>query len=523
MNALSVDLPTTPRNLSVAVSTVADLTLIVRWAPPSDTGAGNQDVSVLTSYIIEEATIQSDVNLSIVPSLAYLIRSNLSKGYIYEYRITAVNPAGSSQPSIVAAAMAISKPSSPQNLSAVVSGSLRLSFSWLVPKDSGNLGYGTPIHLQQYLLSVLIDASSTLLQTISLSPNSTNYTLTPSTLLLSAGVLYDFRLYAENAAGLSPPAVVSQIPVALPTVPQNFVATVTNPLEITLSWSMPANTGGIGQELPIANYALSVSLFSNLADTTLLYRGGAFIFVHRNLTKAEIYYYIVVAENAAGVGAPAGPVDETGIVLPTAPELTVANTANLQLTATWMPPTDTGKGDQTRPLLFYLLEVDNVAISNGSFQGSPFGTACYAAQEPPCYYTQTPSTEAYRGLSLSMTLTSLIKGMTYYLRVSAINSAGAGPASSRAIRQALVLPSVPRNFSMDIASENGSLILRLYWNVPLETGAGVTSLGQLPPADPSIPGNALEIDYISQVRNTKLQLHNDCDSHLRSMDAIALH
>jgi hypothetical protein len=495
-----VDLPTTPRNLNVTVSTSADLELIVTWIAPSDTGASDQSVSVLTSYLVEETTTNQSVNVSVDFSLRTLVRSSLSKGYIYSYRITAINPAGSSSPSTLVSEMAISKPSSPLVLTSEIVGSLSLFFQWSPPIDPGNLGYGTLIRFRRYQLSVIIHSSLFLVENIMLSADSTNYTISPSNLGLNPGVLYVFRLVAQNAAGSSLPADVLQTPVALPSAPLSLSAVVTSPLQITISWALPANTGGISQELPISNYTLLLSLSPTLSNPIVLSRGLAQFFVHENLVKAQMYFYTVIAENKAGQGPAAGPVNEEGVVLPAPPGLTVVNSAELELTATWTVPPDTGTGGRSRPVVAYLLEQDTVAASNGSFAGSRYGVACYTAQTPPCDPTQPSPAAVLRGVGQTMTFPELTKGMTHYFRVTAINSAGAGPASVVVARQALVLPTVPRRFEMEISSANESLALMLRWMVPDETGAGITSLGQRPPSDSSQLGQALTgIQYISQV------------------------
>ena len=498
----------------MTVSTTADLNLVLQWSVPFDTGAGNQNASVLTSYIIMETTVQWEVNISVDSTLVTLTRGPLSKGYTYSYRITAVNPAGFSSTSTAVSEMAISKPSPPLSLSSAVVGSLVLFFRWTPPVDTGNLGYGQPIPLQQYQLHVVVDSSHSLVKIFPLPFDSTNYTITPSLLLLSPGVLYDFRLFAQNAAGLSPPTDIFQIPIASPTAPQSPSAAVTSPLEITVNWQLPFNTGGIAQEILILNYTVFLSLTYTFQNKTLLYQGPSTAFVHLGLIQAQTYFYTIIAENAAGISPSAGPVGEEGVVLPTAPDLQVKNSADLELTASWTAPADTGTGGQLRALLAYLLEMDTVAISNGSFAGSPFGAGCYQSQTPSCDPSHSGAASVFRGLGVTAAFPALVKGMTYYLRVSAINAAGAGPASVVVARQALVLPSVPRSFEMNIATANGSLVLQLQWKLPAETGAGVTPFGQLPPPDPTVPGTALTaIEYISQVCWLSAYFHFHVNRH----------
>jgi hypothetical protein len=484
------------------VSNVSDLALVLTWLPPSDTGAGTQDTAVLTGFIITEAREDQASNLTAGAGLTTQVRGNLSKGRNYTYRIAAVNPAGESPPSRLVAEMAISRPSAPQNLTCEVVGSLRMLFQWDPPVDPGNLGYGPPIPLRQYQLLVLINTSLIAVQRVLVPYDSTNFTLAAPDVILTPGFIYLFRLLAENAAGLSPAAEAVKTAMRTPSEPLSMSALVTNPLEIRVSWLTPFNTGGLGQELPVGNYTLSVAATVDMSGAAVIFRGTATSFVHAGLTKGSIYFYRSVAENFAGVGKPSVVAFEEGVDLPTAPVLSVTESADLELTAAWTVPSDTGTGGQLRTLLAYVLEVDNVARSNGTFALSQLGGPCYAAQNPPCSPSVPPPMSTYRGLATAYTLTGLVKGLTYYLRVSAINHAGVGPASPVRVRQALVRPTVPRRFGMVIgtAGEGGGFVLRLDWDTPEETGAGVTALGQLPPVDPSVPGTAYtDILYISQV------------------------
>ena len=360
-DALSVDLPSAPRNLSVSPSILADLALLLQWLPPSDTGAGAQDTAVLTGYVVTEDLEGQGSNLTAGVGLTALVRGNLSKGRAYTYRIAAVNPAGESPPSPLVAEMAISKPSAPQGLTCEVVGSLRLFFRWDPPADTGNLGYGPPMPLRQYQLRVFVNATgnATLaaVQTVLVPLDSANFTHAAPAAILAPGVVYLFRLFAENAAGLSPPAETRQTAMAAPREPQGLTAAVTNPLEITISWQTPANTGGLGQELPVGNYTLSVSASPDMSGPAVVFRGTATSFVHAGLAKAARYYYRAVAENSAGVGPVSVLAWEEGVDVPTAPALNATQSADLELAAAWAAPSDTGTGGQARAVLFYALEV----------------------------------------------------------------------------------------------------------------------------------------------------------------------
>ncbi len=61
-------------------------------------------------------------------------------------------------------------------------------------------------------------------------------------------IVYSFAVYVSNDAGCesaSPVTILFQ-PVVLPSLPENFVAKVSAPFQILLTWARPSDTGRVG-------------------------------------------------------------------------------------------------------------------------------------------------------------------------------------------------------------------------------------------------------------------------------------
>mmetsp|Transcript_43003 Transcript_43003/g.99515 ORF Transcript_43003/g.99515 Transcript_43003/m.99515 type:complete len:1770 (-) Transcript_43003:115-5424(-) len=500
----AVSLPSVPQNPSVAISTANELELLLTWQLPADTGAGDQRFA-LTSYRIQEAQDatpnSTTANITVgTPGTAnqLLTRSGLGQGSLWYYRVFASNLAGESAASDVVVEMSITKPSAPLSPSLVVVGDLQLLLTWSAPTDTGNgVGAVSPRALTYY--EILVDQTSsamanTLLPVDTVDGTTLNYTKNPSSLV--QGTVYYMTVTAYNSAGASPAtSVVSETAIAVPSAPLNLAATVSNPLQIQLSWDTPTTTGGIGQSYPLQTYRLMRASTAAFSDEVEIVADLNLTRLETNLTKGASYYYRVFAVNFAGQSAASSTAFQQGIDVPSAPQsMQILHPSELALRVQWALPADTGLGDQTLALLRYTLEQENLFASgtNGTFAGSPFAATgpCYLAQDPPCNPAtvsgiEVPSIE----LTTSLTQAGLIKGNTHYYRIRAVNVAGAGPWSDTVFEQPLVLPSGPLNIDVKLIQLDGAAAYQITWATPLETGSGVNVIGQ-PVVDQSAAGQA---------------------------------
>jgi len=121
-------------------------------------------------------------------------------------------------------------------------------------------------------------------------------------------------------------------------------------------------------------------------------------------------------------------------------------TSDTMLTVAFGPPEDDG-GD---PILRYRIDWDTSSTFNGAI-GAP----------------NKGSYEAAANLQSSWTITYLTKGLTYFVRVSAINNAGPGEsilASSTAIAPSLQVPGKPQTISASTGSNSGEITVS--WQYP---------------------------------------------------------
>ena len=170
----------------MAFSTIKSLALLITWAPPVDTGADGSNVSILRFYFVREWVNGSDQNITVSAFSTSILRAGLQKGLVYTYLVTAFNPAGEGPPSDPPVSeMAISKPSAPLNLTCTVVGSMQLFLSWIPPLDNGNSGYGEQIPLKGYRLEVRLASGSGIVQSLIISSNLSNFSITSAAVTLS--------------------------------------------------------------------------------------------------------------------------------------------------------------------------------------------------------------------------------------------------------------------------------------------------------------------------------------------------
>ena len=191
---------------------------------------------------------------------------------------------------------------------------------------------------------------------------------------------------------------------SVPGAPTGLTATANGQTQIDLSWSAPSDDGGAA----ITGYKIEVSTngssWSNLESDT---RSTATSYSHTGLTAGATRHYRVSAINSAGAG-PASNTDSATTeaapaTRPGAPTgLTATADGQTEIDLSWTAPSSDGGADITG----YRIEV-----STGGSSWSDL-------------VADTGST------TTSYSHTGLTAGATRHYRVSAINSAGAGPASN---------------------------------------------------------------------------------------------
>ena len=355
-------------------------------------------------------------------------------------------------------------PEAPTGLTAMEPEPTQITFSWTAPSDNG----GAPItayglrHIETGAADKS-DANWTVQEDVWTTGGSP---LQDSLTGLTGGTQYDVQVRAVNAAGeseWSPTVTETTAPPTAPEAPTGLTArVVSGEARVVLSWTAPANTGGA----PITGYKIEASDDGNTSWTEVHITTGAGA-GYTDLGDdgngpmfgvEEVRHYRVSAINSVGEGAPSnvakaedlvgrydadgnGTIEKREVIeaikdylfgegdeaiskgdvirliklylfgpstphnRPGAPEgLTAAGNGQTRIDLSWTAPSDDGGADITG----YKIEVSPDGSSWSDLEGNTLSTST----------------------SYSHSHSSLTAGSTRHYRVSAINSAGTGPASN---------------------------------------------------------------------------------------------
>ncbi len=353
-------------------------------------------------------------------------------------------------------------PEAPTGLTAMEPEPTQITFSWTAPSDNG----GAPItaydlrHIETGAADKS-DANWTVKEDVwTTGSGPLQYSLTG----LTGGTQYDVQVRAVNAAGESEWSATvtgTTAPPVAPEAPTRLTArVVSGEAQVVLSWTAPTNTGGA----PITGYKIEASDDGNTSWTevhTTTGAGAGYTDLGDDgdgpmFGVEEVRHYRVSAINSVGEGAPSnvakaedlvgrydadgnGTIEKREVIeaikdylfgegdeaiskgdvirliklylfgpstphnRPGAPEgLTAAGNGQTRIDLSWTAPSDDGGADITG----YKIEVSPDGSSWSDLEGNTLST------------------------STSYSHSSLTAGSTRHYRVSAINSAGTGPASN---------------------------------------------------------------------------------------------
>ncbi|XP_077423389.1 titin-like [Vanacampus margaritifer] len=265
----------------------ADFVALI-WQPPHYSG-GCQ----ISNYVVEKkdtgSTIWQTVSATVARTSIKI--SRLTQGTEYHFRVAAENRYGKSsfaESEPIVAQYPFKVPSPPTNVCVVSASKSIMVITWSPASSDG----GSPIigyHIE------CKDQSSILWTKLNRGPVTENRFKVTS---IEEGLVYEFRVYAENIVGVGPCSNTSE-PVAARDQcdpPRNLtVSNITNS-SVSLSWDKPQYDGGAKittfivecKELPDSCW-LKCN-FTNLLNTFLEVTG---------LTEGEQYDFRVLAKNAA--------------------------------------------------------------------------------------------------------------------------------------------------------------------------------------------------------------------------------
>ena len=421
-----IDLTAAPGAPSAISGIPGDNEVALTWDSPSDPGG-----APITGYRIEQQTdggAWSTVVANTGSTTTAATVGGLTNGTGYRFRLTAINSAG---PGAASAASALLTPrTTPGAPSAVSSipGNGKVELAWAAPTgDGGSAITGYRIEAEANggpWTTAIADTGTT----------STNATVTG----LTNGTSYRFRISAINSAGagIASAPSIAVIPNAIPSPPTGVSVTPGN-AEVQIAWTVPAEDGGS----PITGYRVEAEANGGpwttaIADTGTTSTNATMT----GLTNGTSYRFRVSAINSAGAGpASQASAPVTPRTTPGAPTGLNGTPGNTHVTLTWTAPADTGGASITG----YRIE-SKTGDGEWTQQIASTGSATTSAN-----------------------VTGLTNGTDYTFRVSAINSAGAGPASQAS---APVTPRTTPGAPTGLNGTPGNTHVTLTWTAPADTG-----------------------------------------------------
>lgn len=392
------------------------------WNAPAADGG-----SPITAYRVSWFTSGGQkIDFREVPAVprSYTARP-LANGVGYYFEVQARNADGLGGPQQSSTVTPTCPPGVPTNVNADP-GYKQASVSWQPPADDG----GFPITGYQVYTYLASDDTQVGPPVSYLSTRRTHTSTN-----LADGVAYYFKVGAINALGYGNFARSSNVTTwRLASAPPG-VATTAGCRSATVSWGVPADSGGA----PVFSYRVtwytSAGFKVDSQDVPITPRTRTV----SDLTNGADYYFTVQAVTAAG----AGTASQSNVVRPMCAPSASTNLAviagNGQATVAWDPPTDDGG----TPLTGYRVYTYAVGASDPVAGPHSWGTG-----------------------QREHTTTGLANGTAYYFKVEAINAVGSGPAARSADVTPRRAPDAPRN----VAAQGGDSRATVTWDAPSYDG-----------------------------------------------------
>ncbi|WP_366941786.1 fibronectin type III domain-containing protein [Asticcacaulis sp.] len=349
--------------------------------------------------------------------------TSLTNNTSYDFRVSAVNSAGTGTPSATASATPAAPPGQVTNLTATFrSGQVTLSWTAVTATPS----------VTDYLVEYKANASPTWLTFNDGVSTTTTATVTG----LTDNTLYDFRVSAINSAGTGPASsTLSVTPFPPPAQVTGLSGTAGNG-QVSLSWTAVAP--------PVTSYTTEYK--TSASPTWLTFGSGISTNTTVNgLTNGTSYDFRVTANNNAGSGLPSATVTTTPFSLPQVTGLT-ATAGNAQVVLSWTAVS-------ASPV------VTDYKVEFKPSSGSTFATFADG--------TSTATTA---------TVTGITNTVPYDFRVSAISSAGTGTPSATATATPFVPITTGFTYRYSAKNPNGNGILPSN-NTAISTWVNTGSLG----------------------------------------------
>ena len=314
-------------------------------------------------------------------------------------------------------------PGAPTSVSGSSTVNNQVALSWTAPASNG----GTSI--TDYVIQYSSNSGSTWTTFADGTSTSTSATITG----LTSNTSYIFKVAAVNSIGTGSYSSNSASVLVRPTtpgVPTGLAASSTVNNQATLSWTAPADNGGVAITHYIVQYSINNSSFTTFSDGTSTSTSATIT----GLTGNTIYYFKVSAVNSIGSGSLTSSVSTT--IRPTTPGI----------------PTGLVNGTQTTSSVPLSWTAPNANDDNG-------------ISDYVIYYSTNGSTYSLfsdgTSSATSATVTGLNSNTLYYFKVAASNSITTGSNSSSI--QVITVPNPPTALTTSSPTTSS---LALSWTAP---------------------------------------------------------
>jgi len=282
--------PGAPTGLTLGSATTSAQPLT--WTAPASTGG-----SALTDYVVQYApagsgswTTFSDGTSTSTSATV----TGLTGGTSYDYRVAAVNAAGTGTYSGTATgstAAGASTPGAPSSIGFGTVSATQIPMSWVAPASDGGSA------ITDYVIETALAGSGSW----TVYSDGTSAVVSAIIVGLSQGTNYDIRVAAVNAIGQGPwSSTATKQTATVPGAPTGLTLGTATSVSQPLTWTAPSYTGEVALTDYVIQYAPAGSgtwsTFAHAASTS------ASITV-TGLSASTSYDYRVAAVNSVGAGA----------------------------------------------------------------------------------------------------------------------------------------------------------------------------------------------------------------------------
>ena len=282
--------PGAPTGLTLGTATTSAQPLT--WTAPSSTGG-----SAITDYVVQYALAGSGTWTTFADGTSTSTSATvtgLTGGTSYDYRIAAVNAAGTGAYSSTATgttAAGASTPGAPTSIGFGTVSATQIPMSWVAPASDG----GSTI--TDYVIETSLAGSGSW----TVYSDGTSAAVATTIVGLTQGTSYDIRVAAVNAVGQGPwSSTATKQTATVPGAPTGLTIGTATSVSQPLTWTAPSYTGEVLLTDYVIQYAPAGSgtwtTFAHTASTT------ASITV-TGLSASTSYDYRVAAVNSVGAGS----------------------------------------------------------------------------------------------------------------------------------------------------------------------------------------------------------------------------